>query len=369
MPHLPRRFPLADAARWAVVVPVSVAVGYVLRKAGIHAAWIVAGILVAGCMALVTHREMPLNKEVERAARGVIGVLAGLSLVGIDWGSLFHYVVPGIALSLLTVAIGMGAGVLLSRREPEISTQTGILGMMPGGSSTMPVMARETGADYRLVALSQYLRLLIVSLTLPVIGGLTFGRPIETSAQSAHASVVPAVMLVVIALAGPYIGKFFRLPAPHIFGPLIITPLTALAFDDPAQLVLPEPLRFTALLLIGWMCGGGLSMPSLKLFAKQLPLILSSIVFTIAACAGSAWLLMHWVDVSYFEAYLATSPGGLETVLALASEGAVGPVVVSVQILRLITLLVIAGYLPQLINALARRLHRGEDDGSAEPST
>src|SRR5699024_11838797 len=114
----------------------------------------------------------------------------------------------------------------------------------------------------------------------------------------------------------------------------------------------------TALLLIGWMCGGGLSMPSLKLFAKQLPLILSSIVFTIAACAGAAWLLMHWVDVSYFEAYLATSPGGLETVLALASEGAVGPVVVSVQILRLITLLVIAGYLPQLINALARRLHR-----------
>src|SRR5699024_10322187 len=76
-----------------------------------------------------------------------------------DWGSLFHYVVPGIALSLLTVAIGMGAGVLLSRREPEISTQTGILGMMPGGSSTMPVMARATGADYPLVALSQYTRL------------------------------------------------------------------------------------------------------------------------------------------------------------------------------------------------------------------
>src|SRR5699024_7579991 len=149
-------------------------------------------------------------------------------------------------------------------------------------------------------AISQYLRLLIVSLTLPVIAGLTFERPLETPGQPAHASVVPALMLVVIALARPYIDKFFPLPSPHVFNHLIITPLTALAFDDPAQLVLPEPLRFTALLLIGWMCGGGLSMPSLKLFAKQLPLILSSIVFTIAACAGSAWLLMHWVDVSYF---------------------------------------------------------------------
>src|SRR5699024_4189792 len=136
------------------------------------------------------------------------------------------------------VAIGMGAGVLLSRREPEISTQTGILGMMPGGSSTMPVMARETGADYRLVALSQYLRLLIVSLTLPVIGGLTFGRPLETSAQSAHASVVPAVMLVVIALAGPYIGKFFRLPAPHILRYLIITLIPALLFTYPVTIVI-----------------------------------------------------------------------------------------------------------------------------------
>src|SRR5699024_6818022 len=131
----------------------------------------------------------------------------------------------------------------------------------------------------------------------------------------------------------------------------------------------PEPLRFTALLLIGWMCGGGLSMPSLKLFAKQVPLILSSIVFTIAACAGSAWLLMHWVDVSYFEAYLATSPGGLETVLALSSEDAVGPVELSGPVLRLITFLAIAGYLPQPMSALGRRRQRGEDDGSAEPST
>ena len=58
---------------------------------------------------------------------------------------------------------------------------------------------------------------------------------------------------------------------------------------------------------------------------------------------------------TYFEAYLATSPGALETVLALSSEGGAGPSVVALQLIRLIAVLLIAGYLPQLIRLFSRR--------------
>lgn len=71
-------------------------------------------------------------------------------------------------------------------------------------------------------------------------------------------------------------------------------------------------------------------------------------------CAATAWPLMHWLNISYFEAYLATSPGALETVLALSAEGGAGPVVIAVQLTRLIAVLAIAGYLPQLIRAVSK---------------
>ena len=118
-----------------------------------------------------------------------------------------------------------------------------------------------------------------------------------------------------------------------------------------------EPLyvfKVMAFLSIGWVCGGGLSLPALKAFAKQLPATVLFIVAIIGICAATAWPLTIWLHITYFEAYLATSPGALETVLALSAEGGSGPVVIAVQLTRLIAVLVIAGYLPQLIRAVSK---------------
>ena len=106
---------------------------------------------------------------------------------------------------------------------------------------------------------------------------------------------------------------------------------------------------------IGWVCGGGLSIPALRSFAKQLPATIAFIIIVIGVCALTAWPLTAWLDISYFEAYLATTPGALETVLALSSEGGAGPAVVAVQIVRLIFVLVIAGYLPQILRLITKK--------------
>src|SRR5699024_943925 len=115
------------------------------------------------------------------------------------------------------------------------------------------------------------------------------------------------------------------------------------------SLLPPETFRIAAFLSIGWMCGGALSVPALRVFARQLPATVTFIAVVILACAGTAFPLAWWLDITYFEAYLATSPGALETVLALSSEGGAGPAVVAIQLIRLLTLLVVAGYLARLI--------------------
>ena len=76
-----------------------------------------------------------------------------------------------------------------------------------------------------------------------------------------------------------------------------------------------------------------------------------------AVCALSAWPLTGWLDISYFEAYLATSPGALETVLALSAEGSAGAEVVAIQIIRLLAVLLLASWLPQVLHGV-RKLRR-----------
>ena len=65
--------------------------------------------------------------------------------------------------------------------------------------------------------------------------------------------------------------------------------------------------------------------------------------------------MAKWLGITYFEGYLATSPGAIETVLALSSEGGGGPAVVSLQLIRLICIVVFAAALPTILRRMDKR--------------
>ncbi|QGU03483.1 AbrB family transcriptional regulator [Corynebacterium comes] len=340
--------------RWLIVAPVSVGLGLLFSYWHVPAAWILAAILSSGAMALSTGRELPVNPGVFRFGRGIIGMLAALPLVGVPLGVLGGYLLPGLFVAVVTLAIGVGGGLLLAAKERAVSPETGILSMLAGGASIMPVLAKELGADYRFVALGQYLRLLAVSVSLPLVTTF-FSTPAEHTAPDEPPVVwFMVVAIVLIAYFGDAVGRLIRLPVPSVLGPLAITVAVALLLPEDLSLLPPELFRILAFLTIGWMCGGTLSFPALRAFARQLPATVTFIVVVIGACALTAVPLTWWLDITYFEAYLATSPGALETVLALSSEGGAGPVVVAVQMIRLMAVLAIAGWLPQVIRLLTR---------------
>ncbi|MCS5478188.1 AbrB family transcriptional regulator [Corynebacterium sp. YIM 101645] len=341
--------------RWAAVIPASIGLGWLFTWWQVPAAWILAAIIASGTMALATSAELPINDHVYRFGRGVIGILAGLPLAAVPLATLGGLLIPGLLVSFVTLGIGVAGGLLLAKREPSVMPETGILSMLAGGASILPVLAKELGADYRFVALGQYLRLLIVSMSLPLITAF-FTAPGGTAAgEQAAGPWYMFLAVLVIALFSERLGRLIRLPAPAILSPMLFTVLISLALPEGWSLQPPEAFRIAAFLVIGWMCGGALSLPALKAFARQLPATLSFIVVVILACAATAYPLHLWLDITYFEAYLATSPGALETVLALSSEGGAGPVVVTLQLLRMLTLLAVAGYLPQIIRLLTRR--------------
>ncbi|KXI19305.1 putative membrane protein AbrB [Corynebacterium sp. CMW7794] len=342
--------------RWTAAIVLALLLGSLFSYFGLAAAWILAGILASATVAMTTHHELPLHRLIDKSARGVIGVLAGIPMAVATLDELTAVALPGLLVSILTIAIGFGFGLLLAKREPSISGQTGILCLLPGGSSTMPAIAKETGAHFQLVSLTQYLRLLIVSSSLPILGSfLDHGENApHASANSDISSPGVLALLVVFAVAGPHLGKLLRLPAPHLFAPMLLTVGLAALLPD-ATIALPWEMKVASHILIGFMCGGGITPATLKLFAKQIPMVLAAVAATIGACALTAWGIMEWLGIPYFDAYLATSPGGLETVISLATEAEHSPTIITLQLIRVTIIMLIAGCLAPIINFLTRR--------------
>lgn len=334
--------------RWILVIVASLGLGALFTYLNVPAAWILGAIIASGAMALGTGRELKVDRTFHRFGRGIIGVLAAVPLFGMPGSELLSYLFPGLVVAAVTVGIGIGGGLLLSRYG--VSRETGVLSMLAGGASVMPAIATDLGADVRYVALTQYLRLLAVSITLPIVASFLDAPGASTMALDDDIPWWMWLIVAAIALMGGPIAQAVRIPVPSVFGPLIITVLVSLII--PGGVVAPPLLDVLAFLAIGWECGGALSVPALKRFARLLPATITFIIVVMGACALTGVGLMYWLDISYFEAYLATSPGALETVLALSAEGDAGPAVIAIQLIRLISILVIAGYLPRILRRI-----------------
>lgn len=326
--------------RWLVAAPLSVALGLLFSFLGVPAAWILAGILGAGSVALVTEEDLPVNEHLFTFARGTVGVFAALPLVGMNP---LPYLLPGVVAGAVVIGMGFVGGLILANHG--VSRETGVLSLLPGGASLMPAIARDVGADIRYVSLSQYLRLLIVSLTLPLVASqFTSVTRTELDPYWWMWLLVPALIV-----GGVFAGKLLKFPNPSVFGPMALTVLVGVLVD--VTIVPPRLLSIVGFLAIGWMCGGGLNVPALRRFSRLLPATLAYIAGLMLACAGMGWLMAKWLGLSFYEGYLATSPGALETVLVLATS----PAVVALQVIRLIMVILFAGWLPKILSGAAPR--------------
>lgn len=344
--------------RWFLLAPASVALGWALDAVGLPAAWIIGAIVVAGTWSLSTGEQLHVHPVFYRFGRGIIMTLAAVPLTKIPAADLVHFLLPGLFVTAFTVTVGVAGGVLLSRAQPRhISPETGVLSMLPGGASVVSTLAIDFGANFRYVMLTQFLRVLVLSLTLPVIVHLFMSGRLHEEGLSSDSPWWMLLVFAAIALGSEPVARKLRVPAATALGPLLATVLAAAVLPDGVEVAPPAYLAIVAFLSIGWVCGGSLQRDTLAFFAKQLPATFAFLGALMAVCALSAWPLTMWLDISYFEAYLATSPGALETVLALSAEGSAGAEVVAIQIIRLLAVLLLASWLPQVLHGV-RKLRR-----------
>jgi len=351
-PRPPGRWRLL--VRWAAIIVASVAVSVLFALLIVPSPALFGGLLTGVIFALTTNWRTVLPGPVNSGAQAVIGVVLGgllelsiLQSLGGDW-------LPVAAVIVGTLVLSVLAGLLMGR-VTSVSPITGSLSLSAGGAAGITSMSRELGADERMVAVIQYLRVVLIVSTLPLVTTFVFQPP------PADASGLPApsgagwalglTFTVACALVGSLLALRIKMPAGTLLGPLILTAsLTLAGWSFGAHP--PVWLAQLAYGAIGLRIGLGFTRSSLKLLRKVLPAALTLTIVIILGCAGMGVFLAAATGQSPLAGYLATSPGGLFAVLSIAAETGAGTTfVLAVQVLRIFVMLLVA---PGLAVFLAR---------------
>lgn len=311
------------------------------------------GGLVGALAYALTRPKQPLQLPAPWFTTGqaVVGVLVGAS---VDWASLRALGASWaivVVVSCFSLVVSVLAGQLLLRHG--VSRVTATFASIAGGAAGLTAVADELGADSRVVATLQYLRLLVVLVTMPLVATTVFGardevNPLQVEAHSLPVDLAFAAVAIVVGLYG---GRLLRFPTPAIIGPLVAAALLTLVpvFDDARVPWLVASVGYAA---IGIQVGLKFTVESLRQIGRMLPTALLTIATTLVACAGLAWVLVATTDVSPLDAYLATNPGGIYAVLGMSA--ATGGDVTFVAAAQIVRLLIVLGSAP-FVAAYLRR--------------
>ena len=349
-------------AKWILLAVVSVAVTIPLNLVGVPSAGLFAALVVGIALALANLAPKAVPRRIGVAAQGVLGVYIGTMVSRDALGALGPHWVVVLAVAVATLLISVAAGALLGLRR-DVSPLTGSLAMVAGGASGLVAIARELGADDRVVAVVQYLRVALVTASMPIVVTLIYRAErthLATSVDQASSApwYLGLLVLAVLVLAGATVGRWIRLPGAGLLGPLALTVVLQLS-PVPFDLSVPAVLVEVGYLIIGWQAGVAFTRESLRAVGRTLPAALALIVALTVATAGLGVVLARVAGLTPLEGYLATSPGGVYAVLATAVEtGSNVTFVIAAQVVRILLMLFAAPLLAKVIMRLSDRFRR-----------
>jgi uncharacterized protein len=343
-------------ARWGVLIALSVLFAALLTWARLPAALLLgsmlAGILVENGGAGILVPQLPFG-----FAQAVVGCMIARVLTSTILYSFLHQwpLLLGISFSVIIASCLLGWLISKFRILPET---TAIWGLLPGAASAMMVMADAYGADARLVAFMQYVRVVMVAIVASIIARLWVHAPAVASAAPAvwfapiHA--LPFFETLILVLVAVILGPISRIPAGMLLIPMFVG--AVLQINGLVEIELPSWLLAVSYLVLGWTIGLRFTRKILVYAIRALPQMIVSILMLTAFCGGLAFALVEAFHVDPLTAYLATSPGGADSVAIIAASTHVDVgFVMAQQIVRFMLVLIVG---PALSRFVAGRIAR-----------
>jgi uncharacterized protein len=338
------------ALRWLALLALSALISAGWSALGMPAA-LLLGPMIAGIAFGVNGAGLDVPRAPYLGAQALIGAMVSASITPSILLTFRHHYPLFLAVMLGTLLGAAALGWLISRTG-LIPGATAVYGTAPGAANAMVLLGEAQRADARMVAFMQYSRVLLVAVAAALVAHLW------AHAGAAHAPGAPWLSAVhwrnlasVLALAilGQQLARMLRLQAWALLGPLIL--LSALHAAGVLAIDLPRWLLATAYALLGWHIGLSFRRDALLHAGRALPVVLGAALCLMGLCAALAWCLTRLAHTDALTAYLATSPGGLDSIaiIAAASPNVDLPFVLALQAVRLVCVIGLAPLITRLV--------------------
>ena len=335
---------------WPVLILLSVALAILLEVPHFPAALLLGPMGAAIAVALYGVRIAIPGRAVV-GAQGVVGLMIGAGFPPGFLAEMTEHWPVVLGGTAFTILISTGLGWLLSRSSLLPGT-TALWGFSAGAASVMTFMSKSYGADFRLVAFMQYLRVACVALSAGMVvrlgPGITVAPLFRDWFPVVSAPSYVAILLVALLLSA--LGHGLRIPGGAFLLPMAAGVILAKVTGLP---VMPPPwMKAIAFTVIGWAIGLPFTTDLVRHAARVFPVVSAAIVAMILANGLVALLLARLTGLDYLTAFLATSPGGADSVAIIAATVPVDiGFVTTMQTARLLVVLAISP-------VIARRLSR-----------
>lgn len=346
-------------AQWGLLLIASALLIFIAEAIALPASFLL-GAMTGAILLAARDSTIRLSHGLSLIAQAIIGLLIARAM------TLDFFISMGQHLTAILLSTGFALlastaiGYLLARFQIVPGT-TAVWGISPGAAAAITLLAESFGADARLVAFMQYLRVVLVATVASLV--LMFTTDTETPTPNAiewfptieWATLLPTLALI---LGGAYLGNRLRIPSGAMLVPLMLGAF----LQDMAILVidLPPWLLAISYILIGWRIGLGFSRAILAHAARALPAVLAATLLLIALCGLFGMALGHVLELDPLTAYLATSPGGADTIAIIAASSDVDlPFIIALQTSRFFIVL-LAG--PTIARFVARRVDNSRVD-------
>ncbi len=352
-------------ARWLALLALSALVSLVWGSAGLPAA-LLLGPMISGMVFAANGLRLTVPRVPFVAAQAVIGAMVAAAITPAIVSTFFHdaplFSVVMAATLLAAALIGWSIS-----RAGLIPGATAIHGTCPGAATAMVLLSESEGADALLVAFMQYARVLMVALAAAMVARFWTHAPgtqVGGSPWLASVNWRQLAWCLLAAAVGQQLGRLLRLPAWGLLGPmLLLCTLHALGW---LSIDLPRWLLIAAYALLGWYIGLGFTRETLRHARRTMPIVVGAALALMAFCGLLAWALTHLAHVNALTAYLATSPGGLDSVAVIAASapGVDLPFVLALQAVRLLFVIALAPMITRLVvrhSPHLRRTNRNSD--------
>ncbi len=300
-----------------------------------------------------------LPRAVYIAAQAVVGTALGAGFSPATLLTLPSHILIFAFAVFFILLTSLFNGWLLSRRT-GLDVPTAFLGTMPGGAGEMVAMSDSLRADTRLVVVMQYTRLLLILASLafiaPVLSQFShLSRPQEVIGGDSPAETFDLwkmAILFLLTFVGWLTGMRTRIPAGTFLIPTLLYFLLELGGLQLGRW--PWPIFAVAYVVMGLQIGGRFQPSTVAAIKDILAPVCVTTLLLLVGSFGVAWMLAREMGLDRISAYLAATPGGLDSVAAVATEvHGDTAIILTVHLVRLVCVLIAA---PWLVRACSRWL-------------